>query len=279
MIVVTGANGHLGRLIVERLLQFVPASEVGVSVRNPESAQALADQGVRVRRGDFSDPTSLAHAFEGADRLLIISGDVIGPQRVELHRAAVEAAVAARVGRILYTSTTDASAESPFLAAPDHAATEAIIRESGVPFTFLRNSLYADFLPMFIGAAKETGVLAAPDDKPIAFAARKDLADAAAVLLADPDLDRQVVELTGSEAVDMEAVAAILSEKTGKLVQRVTPSDEDYVQALLAHGVPEPVAQLTLSIYQGSRRGVWAQVDPSLEELIGRAPLTPASFL
>jgi uncharacterized protein YbjT (DUF2867 family) len=279
MIVVTGANGHLGRLIVERLLQLVPASEVGISVRNPQAAQAFSDQGVRVRRGDFSDPVSLADAFEGADRLLIVSGDVIGPARVELHRAAVQAAVTDGVGRIFYTSTTDASIDSPFLAAPDHAATEAIIRESGAPFTFLRNSLYADFLPMFIGNAIETGVLAAPEDKPIAFAARKDLADAAATLLADPKLDGEVVELTGSEAVDMDAIAAILAERTGKTIQRVTPTDEEYVQALLSHGVPEPVAQLTLSIFQGSRRGVWAQVDPSLERLIGRAPITAREIL
>lgn len=273
MIVVTGANGHLGRLIVERLLELVPASEIGVSVRNPESAQALADQGVRVRRGDFNDPASLVEAFEGADRVLIVSSDTIGPERVQQHRTAIDAAVKAGVGRILYTSTTDASPESPFLPAPDHAATEAIIRESGLPFTIVRNSLYADIVPLLIGNARESGVLPAPADLPIAFAARQDLADAAAALLTDPNLDQNVVELTGPEAIDMTALAGILN------VERVTPSDADYLAALIAHQVPEPVAHLTLSIFQASRRGVWSQLDPTLANLIGRAPKTVQEVL
>src|SRR4051794_8742979 len=130
-IVVTGANGKLGRAIVERLLERVPASRVGVSVRDVSGAAELAERGVRVRAGDFDDPAALAAAFEGASQVLVVSVDGLGEAAVRRHRAAIAAAHGAGA-RVLYTSHQNASPGSPFAAAPDHAATEAALRASDV---------------------------------------------------------------------------------------------------------------------------------------------------
>ncbi|MBI0383735.1 NAD(P)H-binding protein, partial [Streptomyces albiflaviniger] len=142
VIIVTGANGQLGRMVAERLLEAVPAEEIGVSVRDVAAARDLGARGVRVRRGDFADPDTLPHAFEGASKVLIVSTSTTGEAAVRGHRTAVAAAAAAGAERILYTSHMGASPSSPFAPMPDHAATEEALRQSGVPFTSLRNGFY-----------------------------------------------------------------------------------------------------------------------------------------
>lgn len=128
MIIVTGATGQLGRQIVERLLTRVPAARIGVSVRDPQKAQNFADQGVRVRQGNFTDAAGLAHAFEDAAQVLVVSVDKMGEECVRQHRTAIEAAVTAGARRILYTSQMGAGATSRFQACRDHAATEEALR-------------------------------------------------------------------------------------------------------------------------------------------------------
>ncbi|MEO6089846.1 MAG: NAD(P)H-binding protein, partial [Umezawaea sp.] len=134
MIVVTGATGHLGKLVVEGLLQKVPANEIVAAVRTPEKAADLAARGVQVRKADYSDPASLVEAFKGADKVLLISGSEVG-QRVPQHTAVVEAAKEAGVGHLLYTSILFADTTTMLLAG-EHKATEQVIRDSGIPFTF-----------------------------------------------------------------------------------------------------------------------------------------------
>lgn len=157
MIIVTGATGQLGRQIVDQLLTRVSADRIGVSVRDPKKAQTLADQGVRVRQGSFTDPAGLAYAFEGASQVLVISADKMGDEVVRLHRTAIDAAVAAGARRILYTSQMGADATSHFQACRDHAATEAALDASGVPYTSLRNGFYASSALQFLGRAAESG--------------------------------------------------------------------------------------------------------------------------
>ena len=142
MIVVTGATGLLGGAVVERLLGKAPATEIGVSVRDPAKATALADRGVRVRRGDYDDAASLAHAFEGAEQLLLVSAAATGEPALRQHRTAIDAARAAGVRRVVYTSHMGANPASPFAPMPDHAATEALLADSGLAFTALRNGFY-----------------------------------------------------------------------------------------------------------------------------------------
>ncbi len=183
MIIVTGANGQLGRAIVENLLELVTADQIGVSVQNPEKARDLERRGVRVRRGDFDDAASLAHAFEEASQVLIVSAPRIGEQALRQHRTAIDTAKAVGAQRILYTSQMAANPASPFAPAPDHAATERALRESGVAFTSLRNGYYASSAAALLGNAIETGEAIAPEDGPVDWTAHADLARVAAITL------------------------------------------------------------------------------------------------
>ncbi|MEU7364009.1 NAD(P)H-binding protein [Streptomyces hygroscopicus] len=274
MIIVTGANGRLGRMVTERLLAHLPAEEIGVSVRDVERARDLGARGVRVREGDFTDPERLAHAFEGASRVLIVSTDSTGETAVRHHRTAVEAAAAAGAERVLYTSHMGSSPSSPFPPMPDHAATEEALQRSGVPFTSLRNGFYAASAVMLVGAALETGVLAVPEDGPVAWTTHADLADAAVLALTGEVLDGLTPPLTGPEAIDMAGIAEILTRLTGRPIRRVVVSDADYRAQLLSHGVPEHAADLLVGLFAASRQGEFAPAGPALAELLGR-PTTP----
>jgi len=276
MIVVTGANGQLGRAVVERLLEKVPAEEIGVSVREPAEAEGL---GVRVRGGDFADPASLAHAFEDASKVLVVSTDTAGETAVHLHRTAVEAAAKAGAERILYTSHMGANPSSPFPPMVDHAATETALRASGVPFTALRNGFYATTVPMLLGNALDTGELVAPADGPVAWTTHADLAAAAAHALTDDTLDGPTPALTGPEAVDLAGIAEIVTRLTGRPVRRVVIPDAEYRAGLLAHGLPEWRADLLVGMFVASRRGEFAPAGPALADLLGRPAEHLADFL
>ncbi len=280
MIIVTGATGQLGSQIVQQLLERVPATEVGVSVREPERVAELAARGVRVRRGDFTDPDSLAGAFEGAKQVLVVSANVIGDEALTQHAAAIEAATDAGAERILYTSHQAADPDSLFAPMPDHALTEVRLAGLGVPFTALRNGFYASTVPQLLGRALETGELVAPADGPVSWTTHQDLAAAAAAILAqEATFDGPTPPLTASEALDLEAVAAILSELTGRPIRRVVADDEAWVQGLIGHGVPEAQARMLLGMFLASRNGEFAVTDPTLERLLGRPPHALRSIL
>src|SRR4051794_10406943 len=157
MIVVTGATGRLGGALVEQLRKRLPADGIGVSVRGPAKAAALTEQGVRVRHGDFDDAGSLLDAFEGAEQVLLVSAATTGEAALRQHRTAIDAAAQAGVQRIVYTSHMGTNPASPFAPMPDHAATEAMLQESGLAFTALRNGFYASSGRMLLGRAPETG--------------------------------------------------------------------------------------------------------------------------
>ncbi|MEU1745356.1 NmrA family NAD(P)-binding protein [Micromonospora arida] len=273
MIVVTGATGQLGSQIVDRLLDRLSPEAVGVSVRDADRAAGLAERGVRVRAGDFTDPATLGHAFEGADKVLIVSAAIRGPGAFVANRAAIDAARAAGASRILYTSHQAASRDSLFAAQPTHAATEEHLAGLGVPFTSLRNGFYASTLSLSIGTALETGQLVAPADGPVSWTAHADLAEAAAVALTeDGVLDGVTAPLTASEMLDLEAVAAILSDITGRTVERVVADDDQWRAAAIERGMPAAAADFTLGIYRAAREKEFAVTDPTLETVIGHRP-------
>ena len=173
MIIVTGASGKLGHAIVEQLVARVPVDQVGASVRDPAKAADLTALGVRVRRGDFADPESLRHAFAGATEVLIVSSNAraSGGDTLAQHRSAIDAARAVGAGRIVYTSHMGASASSAFPPMHDHAATEEMLRQSGLAWTALRHGFYAASGVALMGDALETGVLEAPADGKVAWTA------------------------------------------------------------------------------------------------------------
>jgi len=271
MIIVTGATGRLGRAVVDRLTERVPADQLGVSVRDPDKAADLAAQGIRVRRGDFDDPDSLAYAFEGARQVLVVSG----PADPAPHHLAIDTAKTAGAERVLYTSHQAANPDSLFIATRGHAATEQDLLNSGVPFTALRNGFYASTPVFMVRSALETGELILPEDGPFSWTAHRDLADAAAIALTEPGrVDGITPPLTGPELFDYADVAAIASDLLGRKVTRITVPDEEWRQAALGRGMPEFLVDLTLGIFAAARRGEFAVVDPTLPALIGRPTTT-----
>lgn len=277
MIVVTGANGHLGSAIVERLLELVPAREIVASVRDPKKASALTERGVAVRKGDFAEPESLAGAFAGARQVLLVSSNAAayGGDTMAQHRAAIEAARAAGVHRVVYTSHQAASATSEFFPARDHAATEALLAESGLAWTSLRNGFYTSSgLDFLIGRPSlEAGLVETPADGKVSWTDRGDLAQAAAAILADEGrYDGPTPPLTGSERLDFADVAAIASEVLGRAVRRTVLSDDAYRAKVVASGAPPKAAEFGLSFYRAARNGEFDVVDPTLERLLGRPP-------
>jgi NAD(P)H dehydrogenase (quinone) len=280
MIIITGATGRLGSLIVQRLLGRVPADQVGVSVRDPDRAADLAARGVRVRHGDFTDPDSLATAFEGAAQVLLVSANETGGAAVAQHTAAIDAARAVGAKRILYTSHQAAGADSLFAPMPDHAATERYLAGTGTPFTSLRNGFYASTVPYLLGRALETGELVAPADGPVSWTTHADLAEVAATILAEEGrFDGPTPPLTAPHAVDLEEIAGILSELTGRTIRRIVAADDEWTAELIGNGVPEVQATMLLGMFHASQRGEFAATGPTLENLLGRAATPIRSFL
>ncbi|HET6704250.1 NmrA family NAD(P)-binding protein, partial [Amycolatopsis sp.] len=233
----------------------------------------LTARGVRVRRGDFADPGSLIAAFEGAAQVLVVSTDETGSEAVSHHVAAIEAARDAGAKRVLYASHQGAAAGSRFAPMTDHAATER--RLEGAPFTALRNGFYAATVPLLLGDALETGELTAPADGPVSWTAHADLAEAAAIILADEGrFDGPTPPLTAPVALDLEDVAALLTDLTGRRIRRVVVSDDAWAAGLVGHGVPAARAELLLGMFRAARRGEFAAAGPDLEALLGR-PATP----
>lgn len=279
MIVITGATGALNGMTVDRLLTLTPARDIAVAVRDVTRAQRFADLGLQVRHADYADPGTLPDAFAGADQLLLVSASDPGADAVSLHRAAIEAAVAAGVGRILYTSHQGAAADSPFPPARDHAATEQLLADSGLPWTALRNGFYAHSLTFLLGHWQETGVMTAPADGPVSWTAREDAAEAAAAVLASDGASDGPITLTAGAAPTFADIAGMASEITGRRIERVVLDESDWIASQVAAGRPEFLARFTLGIYQAAQQGFFAGVDPLLGELLGREPRTVRDIL
>jgi NAD(P)H dehydrogenase (quinone) len=279
MIIVTGATGALNGATVGHLLDRMPASEIAVAVRDKAKAQPFADRGVEVRYGDYADPASLRGAFDRADQLLLVSSNDPGADAVSLHRAAIDAAVIAGVGRILYTSHQGAALGTPFLPGRGHAATEQLLAESGIAWTSLRNGFYAHSLNWLMGPWRETGVVTVPADGPVSWTAREDLAEAAAIILASNGAYEGPTTLTASTALTFEEITAIASDLTGRTVELAVMNTDDWVAAQIAAGQAEFVARFTVGMYQAAHQGFFAGVDPLLGALLGREPRTVRDLL
>ncbi len=282
MIIVTGATGQLGRMIVENLVARLPATQIGASVRDPEKAAGLEALGVRVRQGDFRDPASLTHAFEGATQVLMVSSNAraYGGDPLAQHRAAIGAAREAGATRIVYTSQMAASPSSAFAPALDHAATEEMLGQSGLAWTALRNGFYASSGLSFLGDSLETGLLETPEDGPVAWTTHADLAEAAATILVDEGrYDGPTPPLTGPQALDFGELTDTASEVLGRPATWRVISDEDFIARMVARGAPVGATNLMLGMYRASRAGEFAGVDLTLEGLLGHPAVTMRDVL
>jgi NAD(P)H dehydrogenase (quinone) len=273
-IVVTGATGHLGRLIVEALLRDgTPAAEIVAAGRTADKLAALDALGVRTARIDYDEPESLDAAFAGADGLVLVSGSEPG-NRAAQHAAAIDAAKRAGISHVAYTSAPRATT-SALVLAPEHKATEEYLAASGVPFTILRNNWYTE---NYVGTARqaaETGTLSASvGDGRVPSASRKDYADAAAAVIVDPAHRGATYELSGDHAWHFDELAAAITEVTGVPVTYTPLSPEEHRAALLAAGLDEGTAGFVVALDGNIRDGLLDETTGDLARLIGR-PTTP----
>ncbi|WP_328522488.1 SDR family oxidoreductase [Kribbella sp. NBC_00359] len=270
-IVVTAATGHLGQLVIDELLERVPADQVVAVARNAAKAAPLAARGVEVRVADYNDPAALAKAFDAGDTVLLISG--LEANRVAQHQAVIDAAKAAGVERIAYTSVLGGP-EADFDLAADHITTEQAILDSGLPYTFLRNGWYHEVYTEQIAVQLEHGVIGSAGDGRIGSASRRDYAAAAAVVLTGAGHEKTAYELNGDTAWTLTEYAAELSKQSGKDVAYNNVPAETHVGVLTGAGLPEPLARIFVDVDNAIERGRLAGRGSDLTRLIGR-PTTP----
>lgn len=283
-LLVTGASGQLGRSVINHLLDTfkVPAARIIATTRTPANLADLAARGVDVREADFDDHASLAKAFKGADRVLVISTNELAIQgkRREQQLAAVAAAKQAGVAHLLYTSLPDPEPGSPIVFAPDHYDTEQAIKATGIPYTILRNSWYDENLFMSLPQTLASGHwYTSAGDGRISYCARDDMAAAIAGALASGAKESMTYTLTGPKAYTVAEVAALVTEVTGKPIQVIQLSDEALTEGMKAAGLPEPIARLLVSFDAATRVGGLGMVTDSVEKLSGRKSVSLKQFL
>lgn len=272
-IVVTGATGHLGRLVIDGLLEKVPASEVVAVVRNKEKAAALAAKGVELRVADYSAPETLKDAFFAGDRVLLISGSEVG-QRIPQHTAVIDAAKEAGVALLAYTGALGGP-EADFDLAAEHKATEQAILDSGLPYVFLRNGWYNEnYTEQLAPVLEHNAVVAAAGEGRVASASRADYAAAAVAVLTGEGHENKAYELSGDVAWSFAEYAAELSKQTGKEIAYNNVPGEVLQGILTGAGLPEPFAAILVDVDKAVERGLLAGQNGDLSRLIGR-PTTP----
>jgi NAD(P)H dehydrogenase (quinone) len=278
IITITGANGHLGRLVIQFLLQMgVDPSGLRASVRDVSKAADLRALGIDVRHGDFDDFASIRDAFSGSEAVLIISTDRLG-SRIEQHLRAVEAAKMAGMKHLAYTSHVKAvinpqtGEEAPLTS--EHRATEKAIIESGIPYTILRNSFYASFLIGPVVQALPTGFYASSiGDTLLGCAARSDYAEAAALVLTQPGHENKIYELTTPTGWSAGELVQVVSRVSGKPLEYRRVTDADIKNTLLSKGAPESAVQMAVGMNQMVRAGMLSLTAPDLEQILGH-PVT-----
>jgi NAD(P)H dehydrogenase (quinone) len=253
--------------VIEGLLKRVPAAEITAAVRHPAKAAAFATRGVRVEAADYDEPATLRNAFEGADRVLLISSNDIR-HSLPQHTAVVEAARRADVGLLAYTSLLHADTSSLMVALP-HQQTEPVIRGSGVPFTFLRNNLYTEHYAQQIRQAVQSGTLVGSAGQGrVASATRADLA--AAAVAAGDGHENKVYELSGDVAWSLPELVAELSKAAGREISYENVTPERHHEMLIAAGLPPIAADVFVDTYRGIAEGQLAETSGDLRALIGR---------
>jgi len=283
MILITGANGHLGGAVIDFLLKKgVKKEDIRGMVREKSKAGGLTEMGVGVRMGDYNDYHTLLEAFGGVEKLLLVSGTDL-EARSRQHENAVMAAAETGVKHIVYTSfeRNNETESSPiYQVSRSHLFTERLIRGSGLTFTIMRNNLYMDGLPMFLGKdVLETGVFIPAGETQAAFATRIDMAEAAANILTGQGHENREYYVSNTEAVSFAEIAKILSDIAGKEVPYNNPDTDTYKVALTEAGVPPEAIAFSVSFAEGVKQGEFLPEKSDLENLLGRKPVSIKEFL
>ena len=278
MIVVTGASGQLGRLVIDSLLARIPASQIVAAVRDPARVADLAELGVQVRQADYNQPDSLVRAFAGVDKVLLISSSEVG-QRVPQHAAVIAAAQQAKVKLLAYTSLLHAD-RSPLGLAAEHQETEALLRDSGLPVVVLRNGWYTENYLASIPSALEHGVLlGSAGEGRIASAARADYAEAAAIVLTREQQAGLVYELAGDSGYTLAELAAEISRHAGRIIPYQDLPQAEFQSILLGAGLPEGLAALLADSDAGASQGGLFDDSHQLSGLLGRPTTSLATLV
>jgi len=270
MIVITGATGQLGRLVIASLLKTIPASNIVAAVRNPDKAKDLADLGIQVRYADYSQPQSWDAALAGASKVLLISSNEIG-QRFAQHRTVIDAAKRANVKLLAYTSLLHADT-SPLGLAAEHLFTEQYLANSNVPFVLLRHGWYTENYTSSLAQSIAHGALygCAADGK-IASASRADYAQADVTVLTTENQAGKIYELAGDSAYTLTELAAEVSQQSGKTINYINLPEQEYQALLIKVGLPDAFAQLIADSDTGASQGALYDDSRQLSQLIGRA--------
>jgi NAD(P)H dehydrogenase (quinone) len=277
---VTGASGHLGKAVAVELRRL-GAKKVIAATRTPGKHQELAALGVDEREADFDRPETLHAAFQGVERLLLISTDSLhAPNvRIKQHRAAIQAAVGAGVDHIVYTSLPNSHPTEEPSIPDDHFWTEVALFESGLNWTILRNNLYAEVILRFTHFALKTGKLvSATQSQGRSYVTREDCARTAAAALFN-STGKAIHDVTGPASVTHEQIAGILSRLSGKSIQHVNVTPEEVEKGLVASGIPQFAAKGVRGLDEEASRGYHAIVTPTVMNLTGRVPTSVESFL
>jgi NAD(P)H dehydrogenase (quinone) len=273
--IVTGAAGHLGRLVAEQLLERLPAEQVVLVTRRPEALGEFSARGADVRYGDFNDPESLRQAFAGGRRMLLISTDAVG-RRVRQHRAAIEVAAGAGVGHVVFTSIVNPVAANPLGAnAWEQGKTEAILQRSGLDWTVLRFGNFAELqLPPAATAVQNGQLVVNFGTGRLTPISRRDCAEVAAITLTTEGHAGQTYNITGSAALSPRDLVEIYADVSGHPVRLVLLSDTMLTWTLLSIGTAAPIAWDITAFGRAVRQGYFDLVDPAFEQLTGHAPMT-----
>jgi NAD(P)H dehydrogenase (quinone) len=273
-IIVTGAAGHLGRLVAEQLLERLPPERLVLVTRRPEALRELRARGADVRYGDFDDPASLRDAFAGGRRMLLISTDAVG-RRVRQHRAAINAAASAGVGHVVFTSIVNPVAGNPIGAnAWEQGTTEAMLRRSRLQWTVLRFGSFAELvLPPAATAVRNRRLITNSGDGRIAPVSRPDCAEAAAITLTTEGHTGKTYEITGPQALSPSDLAELYADLSGQPVKVLQLSDTMLNLVLVGIGTPMPIAWSVTAYGRAVRQGYLGVVDPAFERLAGHPPL------
>ncbi|THU41130.1 SDR family oxidoreductase [Niastella caeni] len=280
MILVTAATGHLGTATIDYLLKKVPANQVTALVRDEQKAANLAAKSIALRKGDYHDAASLKTAFQGISTLVFISSGSL-EDRVGQHQNVVNAAKASGVQHILYTSVLKASDSLKFLPAIDHYHTETLLKQSGISFTFFRNTFYAEVLPMLFGGALESGQwFYAAGNAKVNFAARTDMAEAIANVATSPAAHiNKIYEIAGNQSYTFPEIAGVISKTIGKTVSYIPVPLDALKEGMKQAGVPEAYIPMYASIAEAISAGELDTDDRSLENLLNRKPVDLKEYL